>query len=246
MRILTWNMQGGHSSAAGKETVLLQILNSGEYDVVCVQEATAPLASFKDSIFPGLFPIQKRMPPPRYPPRGVNHIYEYTAVYYPWGANLRCSQVIYIKTAVMSATAFPMTISATGFPGTRGMLCVPTVAGRWVCSVHLISGAPAGARGQFTSFITQANANVLFATGYVVVGDFNINAFDPVHYPPLPAAVPGGTFHHSAMVTQVSGGCLDYMYARVPVIPLPVAVARVDMPGTYSDHSRVSFDVPGL
>lgn len=96
MKILTWNMQG-YDGVGDKTSLLSGWLNTGEYDVVCVQEATRPLGSFEHIGDINGISVW-RMPRPYNPPRGVTHIYDYTAFYYPWGnANLRCSLVTYMK-----------------------------------------------------------------------------------------------------------------------------------------------------
>lgn len=224
MKILTWNMQG-QDGIGDKISPLEGLLNAGTYDVVCLQEATRPLNGFECiekrnnvSVWQHRSPIN--------PPRGVNHIYDYTAFYYSWGnGNLRCSLVTYVKnvTPKDSYCVCPDPESAN----TRPMLCV-SHNGLCIGNVHLISGNPQAAYLQFTRFKDVIPAGM----PYCIIGDFNIDARTN------PNIQNDGCFHYVKMATQINGGCLDYMYSQ-----LQPKFERLAEPGRYSDHSPVEYDL---
>lgn len=227
MNILTWNMQG-YSGIGEKSDILVKFLNDGFYDVVCVQEATQPLNSFefvgsKNDV--SKFEMRK----PYHSPRTSNHIYDYTALYYPWGnTNLRCSLVTYVKNFT-SADFFGVFID-NEFEDARQMLYV-THNGVFIGNIHLISGNPNSAFKQFNNFKTMMS-QLPDNPPFFIIGDYNIDALTDQKIRNE------NKFYYIQEPTHQSGGCLDYMYAE---LFSPTKIERIDEPGKYSDHTPVSY-----
>lgn len=227
MNILTWNMQG-YTATGDQPNILYQLLNDGFYDVVCVQEATQPLNSFKfvgskDDV--SKFEMRK----PYNSPRTSNHIYDYTALYYPWGnTNFRCSLVTYVKNFT-SADFFGLFID-NEFKDARQMLYV-THNGVFIGNIHLISGNPNAAFKQFKNF-RDAMRSLPGNPPFCIIGDYNIDALTEQNIREEKK------IYYVQEATQISGGCLDYLYAEQWT---PMKLYKIDEPGRYSDHSPVSY-----
>ena len=228
MKILTWNMQG-QGGIGDKATILHNILNTGEYDVLCIQEATEPLGSYcvreaHDGI------VWCTMRQPIYP--RTNQDYLYTVLYYEWGTgNSRCSLATYVKTAlIISAGIYISPITRN----IRGMLYVTLTNNYLIGNIHLISGNENLAYQQFLQLWNYA-AYVAPILNKCLIGDFNINAMANRN-----TINQNMRFYDVGIKTQQSGGCLDYMYSPQTI---PQQWMRLDEPGRYSDHSPVIYEL---
>lgn len=227
MNILTWNMQG-YMGSVEKPDILVNFLNDGFYDVVCVQEATQPLGSFKCVGKKNDIEVYK-MPDPYNKPRSSNKITDYTAFYYQWGnANFRCSLTTYVKDFT-SKDFFGVFID-NEFEDARQMLYV-THYGVYIGNIHLISGNPNAAFKQFNNFKTMMS-QLPNNPPFCIIGDYNIDALTDQKIRKE------NKFYYIQEPTQQSDGCLDYMYAE---LFSPKKIERIDEPGKYSDHSPVSY-----
>ncbi len=197
MKILTWNAQG-YGGSAEKSTIIHKILNTGEYDILCIQECGTPLASF--NLRYGFNNVEICNVTPPINGRSKNHICDYTALYYQWGdANYRCSLVTYIKTSVWECNNVWIVPDGANRP----MLCSRLTNNIVIGNIHLCSGNENYAFLQLLIF-QQALVN----ERYCILGDFNINATDH----PNEINMLNG-YYHIGHSTQISGGCLDYLYS---------------------------------
>lgn len=223
MNILTWNSQGY------KPDQIINILGSGVYDIICIQEATQVLGSFNEIVFGTNYPIvyQQRVSTH---PRSTNHLQEYYAIHYEWGSqNTRCSLVTYVKKYLCFQSSVyipPMTRNI------RGGLITTINTGHGlvnVCNIHLYSGNPDFAWQQFQEILVYMQG----ANPFIIIGDFNIDSRTigsrtiAVHY-----------FYSVGSSTQMSGGCLDYAYSEYF---RPSQMGKLYEPGIYSDHSPVYY-----
>lgn len=217
--LLTWNMQGNKPETLGA------YLASGKYDVVCVQESSAPLRSFDEVLLT------------RSHATYVAHCSSerlkdksYTGYFIEWsrteGGNIRCSLTTYVRNNV--AHQFFARVESK-VESTRPLLCVD-VRGFVIGNLHNISSAPAKAQQNALDFINYCND---LRRPYCIAGDFNINALD------YPALNPRNHYYHPGCKTQIKGGCLDYMYCTQNAICERV----LDVPGVFSDHSPVVFTI---
>lgn len=226
MNILTWNMQG-YTATGDKPNILDKLLNNGFYDVVCVQEATQPLGSFKYVNKINNIEVYK-MKVPYHIPRTSNNITNYSALYYPWGnGNLRCSLVTYVKNFTI---ADPCGFHNSPFKDARPMLWV-SHEGWFIGNIHLISGNSAAAFKQFENF-RDAMRSLPGNPPFCIIGDYNIDALTEQNIREEKK------FYYVQEATQISGGCLDYMYAEQWT---PMKLNKIDEPGKYSDHSPVLY-----
>ncbi len=218
-KILTWNTQGYKVKVAS-------ILNGGLYDIVCIQEAGTPLKSFRkiDSVCNGSIEVFEA--PQSTTGRANNHIGEYLALYYMVdSANNRCSLVTYVKAKLLK-DAFLF----NSFEKARPALCVNIENNFIVCNVHLISGNPNSAKGQFGRFKGLMNGITL---PYCVVGDFNIKANDMDSV----CEYIGGSIVRSNKPTHSSDSELDYMYLFNKNCSIECEMIKED----ESDHNPVEF-----
>lgn len=230
MKILTWNMQG-YGGLGEKPTLLAGLLNKGEYDVVCLQEATQPLLSFQCLGTNNGVEIYQ-LPAPRHGQRAVNQINNYTALYYAWGnVNMRCSLVTYVKN--FADFKHCGIVHDMNNHNARPMLWT-FHNGLYIGNIHLISGNEPIAIQQFNNFRAVMPAGV----PYCIIGDYNINSFNNRgiislnnHFYDV------GIYDQS---THTGNACLDYMYS--PHM-MPSAFLRLDQPGRYSDHSPVEYNM---
>lgn len=222
MEILTWNMQGH------KADTLNNVLSSGAYDVVCVQESTVPLASFDEV---GMATRSHATYVQHYTSARLQS-HSYTAYFVPWTrseeGNPRCSLTTYVKNT--RRHAFYETLQSY-YDFTRPLLCVE-VDGLIICNLHNISGNVHSAKDNMRRFIDTLNAT---RRQYCIAGDFNIDAF--THRDTISR---DKHFYDPDTKTQVSGGCLDYMYSLWYV---PRTISCQAAPGIHSDHSPVAFSI---
>lgn len=87
MKILSWNAQG-YDGQVEKFVFISNLLNTGEYDLICIQEAGHVLGSFDQSVFGTNYPIVYQQKE-NSESRSVNHLQEYYAIYYEWGSKIR-------------------------------------------------------------------------------------------------------------------------------------------------------------
>lgn len=234
MKILTWNMQGGHGKDVEKTILLHTTLVSGKYDVICLQEATEPLGSFelmkdyelmnnKDGI-----PLY-RMPQKRDQRSSNNEIYKYTAVYYKWGyTNKRCSLITYVKDDNSMDSCGAYFYKDTKDGTTRPMLWV-IHNNIFIGNIHLKSGKPNEAFEQFLYFKNK----IVNEPNYCIIGDYNIDA--------LENDLEDVKFHHVKEATHIHGACLDYMYASGVEPEEFKRIAPPELPELYSDHYPVEY-----
>lgn len=234
MKILSWNAQG-YDGQVEKFVFIRTLLNTGEYDLICIQEAGHVLGSFDQSVFGTNYPIVYQQKE-NSESRSVNHLQEYYAIYYEWGSkNKRCSLVTYVKKCLYSESSVyipPMIRNIRG-----GLITtINTVYGLVnVCNIHLQSGDPDFAWQQFQEILV----NMQGATyPFIIIGDFNIDAIRS-----QPFISPQNHFYpiiinNQIIITQKSGGCLDYAYSEI--YP-PSEYGILATPGNLSDHAPVFY-----
>lgn len=233
MKILSWNAQG-YAGQMDKSVIISNLLNTGEYDLICIQEAGDALGRFdqiKKDGNPKILECKQSSHQ-----REVYQLHNYYAIYYRWGdTNYRCSLVTYVKKCLYSESSVyipPMIRNIRG-----GLITtINTVYGLVnVCNIHLYSGNPDFAWQQFQEILV----NMQGATyPFIIIGDFNIDSRTigsrtigsrtiAVHY-----------FYSVGSSTQISGGCLDYAYSEHF---RPYQMGKLCEPGVYSDHSPVCY-----
>ena len=233
MKILSWNAQG-YDGQVEKFVFISNLLNTGEYDLICIQEAGHALGSFDQKKQDGNPMILECKQPSR--TRGVSQLHNYYAIYYEWGnTNFRCSMVTYVKKCLYSKDNVyipPMTRNI------RGGLITTINPGHGlvnVCNIHLQSGDLDFALQQFQEILVYMRGKTY---PFIIIGDFNIDAIrnQPLispqnHFYPI-------IINNQIIITQKSGGCLDYAYSEM--YP-PLEYGRLAYPEELSDHAPVVY-----
>lgn len=218
MRIATWNMQGGSLSDNDvKRTVLMDMFNRG-IDVVCLQEMTEPLPSFRLR-FVGPDGVRVHtMDPPVSDRLGIKILY--TCYYFEWshGGNKRCSLAIYAMPHVAAYGA----VSDIS-PSNRPMLWVK-IGNTFIGNVHLPSGYSPTAETSFVNFQSVMNG-IPAGYRYVIAGDFNM-PFNYIEEHFLDEY----NFHNPQVATHQGGNTLDYVYFQGDVGDMSY------IHGYHSDH----------
>lgn len=231
MKVLTWNAQG-YTGQVEKFVKIRNWLNSGEYDVICIQEAGHALGSFnppKECSIPILLECEQ----PHFD-RKVKQIQNYYAIDYRWGNNNnRCSMVTYVKKERYSSHCL---YAPSPYKSKRGILCVSikTKTGNiTIGNIHLTSGNQQSAYREFITYYKHLKKS---SVPFIIIGDFNIDAFSN------PKVIsPEKHFYYVNVETQKSGGCLDYAYSE---IYNPIQYGILAPPENLSDHAPVFYVFP--
>ena len=233
MKVLSWNAQG-YAGQVEKFTKIREWLNTGEYDVICIQEAGHPLGSFDQTIQNGNPKILECKQP--YHTREVSQLHNYRAIYYEWGdTNFRCSMVTYVRKEDYYSHLVYVPPMPKEIRGCLGVTIKTNVTNITIGNIHLISGVPNVAYGQFVEFRNYLSA---FNEPFIIIGDFNVNAISnqPListqnHFYPI-------IINNQIIKTQLSGGCLDYAYSeKIP----PQKYGILAAPGVLSDHAPIVY-----
>lgn len=233
MKVLSWNAQG-YAGQMEKSVIISNLLNTGEYDLICIQEAGGALGSFDQVIQDGNPKILECKQPSR--PREVSNLHNYRAIYYRWGdTNFRCSLVTYVKKSLcfQSSVYIPPMIR-----NIRGGLIttINTVYGFVnVCNIHLYSGNPDFAWQQFQEILVYMQGATY---PFIIIGDFNIDSRTIGSSTIDSSTIAVHYFYSVGSSTQISGGCLDYAYSEHF---RPYQMGKLCEPGIYSDHSPVCY-----
>lgn len=236
MKILSWNAQG-YAGQMDKSVIISNLLNTGEYDLICIQEAGDALGRFdqiKKDGNPKILECKQSSHQ-----REVYQLHNYYAIYYRWGdTNFRCSMVTYVKKEYYCSHFVyvpPMTKEIRGCFGVTIKMDVTNIT---IGNIHLISGVPKVAYEQFVEFRNYLST---FNKPFIIIGDFNIDAISN-----QPFISPQNHFYpiiinNQIIKTQKSGGCLDYAYSEI--YP-PSEYGILAAPGVLSDHAPVVYIFP--
>lgn len=228
MKVLSWNAQG-YAGQVDKFVIIRDLLNTGKYDVICIQEAGHALGSF-DQIIQGGNPMILECKQPSHT-REVSQLHNYRAIYYEWGnTNFRCSMVTYVRKEDYHSHFVYVPPMTKEIRGCLGVTIKTNVTNIIIGNIHLISGVPNVAYEQFEEFRNYLRTgNVPF----IIIGDFNIDALS---YPK--DISPEKHFYPINVKTQKSGGCLDYAYSEeYPPLEYGILVE----PEVWSDHAPVVY-----
>ncbi|KAA3691828.1 endonuclease/exonuclease/phosphatase family protein [Bacteroides salyersiae] len=230
IRVVTWNMQGGGGADTVKNSILESFFNNG-YNVICLQEVTNPLGSFRTRTL-GHHDVVIASPPP--PVRGRVHPRDnYVCYYRRWGFNPRCSLAIYTRGTSLDYGVITLP-PALGGGGQRPMLWVRVAPNYYVASIHLSQAAHGTMWNRFDHF-RSALAPLMPGVTRVIAGDYNLSPEDLTDG--HPGEIAHFTFTPVGVKTHQRGGRLDYVYSNALVTNL------FPSPEFHSDHCYLTFIV---
>jgi exonuclease III len=250
MTIVTWNMQGGGFATDTNKAPLLNKFftkDGGYHDVICIQEATAPLPYFDNKVAETdgieVFKPSPAQPGQRHSPRfpvsaDDPGIHNYICYYYRWGdKNPRCSLATYVKKGLYGFDVDYGIIPPQSNGAVRPTLWIRVpAADMTVANIHLPSGRPGFALKIFLDIQAEI-LKKLKTSRYAIIGDFNIPVTD------LNSRPDAKYFQAIKGPTQQSGNTLDYIYYEKGEVRFEGA-DKESAGSVPSDHQFLIITVP--